>query len=124
MTPAPLPSPEPLDIDATPSGVHRLVRSTAWHTKIQWGVVGGFILAAGSFVAWSLNKLDVVNVAMAQSTIQSRSNADEIVVVKQRIESVDSGTRLAVERLERKIDAQTEAMDRKLDRILAEVKKR
>ncbi len=93
------------------------VAKTAWHTRIQWGVVGAFILGAGTFISWSLNKLDIVNVAMAQAQAQGAANTEQINRNSTRIEAVDAGTRAAVERLERKIDASEERTAKKLDDV-------
>lgn len=139
--PGPIPSPTPntersMDPDDalqtdTPSGVYRMVTRTAWHTKIQWGVVGAFLVGVGSFVNYSVGKLDVVNSAMAQSQSQGASHSGRLGMLEQRIEAIDAGSRAATERLERKIDANNEAQEKKLqkvqetmDLILREVRKR
>ncbi len=132
MSPTLLPpakSPEPeYDGAETPSGVYRAISSEVgaawWHTKVQWGVVGAFLVGAGSFVTWSLNKLDLVNTAMAQSQVTTVATSDRTKVLEQRVEAIDAGMRAAIERLERKIDANNEQTDKKLDAVLREVRKK
>jgi hypothetical protein len=120
--------PEP---EKTTSGIYAAIRKTAWHTNIQWGVVGAFLVGGGSFVSWSLTKLDVVNVAMAQAQITAVSNQKQIEVIDSGIKTIDAGARAAIERLERKIDVNNEANEKKLqaiqatmDTVLREVRKR
>lgn len=115
----------------TPSGVYRVVQRTAWHTKVQWGVVGAFLVAVGSFVNYSVGKLDIVNSAMAQTQAQGGATSQKTVELAQRIEAIDAGTRAAIERLERKIDSNNETQEKKLQKmsddiglILREVRKR
>ena len=108
-----------MDDTAEPtSSVNRVMIHTAWwHTKVQWGVVGAFLVGAGSFVTWSLNKLDVVNVAMAQTQVTTTSTVDRTKGLEQRIEAIDAGTRQAIERLEKKLDASEERSQKKLDEV-------
>lgn len=130
---SPTPSIDPDDVihAETPSGVYRVVQRTAWHTKVQWGVVGAFLVGVGSFVNYSVGKLDIVNSAMAQTQAQGGSTAQKTAELAQRIEAVDAGTRAAIERLERKIDSNNERQEKKIDdltqavrEVLREVKKR
>lgn len=117
----PLPSPEPqTSADETPSGVHRiavLAQGTAWQTKIQWTVVGAVVMAVGALANWGITKLDLINTAQAQVQAQSSANASEISSVKQQVQTFDAGSRAAIERLERKIDVNNEAQDRKLEAV-------
>lgn len=129
--PSPRPSHDPDDTADTPSGVYRVVQRTAWHTKVQWGVVGAFLVGVGSFVNYSVGKLDIVNSAMAQTQAQGGATSQKTAELAQRIEAIDAGTRSAIERLERKIDTNNERQEQKIDaltqavkEVLREVKKR
>lgn len=101
-------------------GVQKVADTAWWHTKVQWGVVGAFLVGVGTFVNASINKLDIVNTAMASAQIQGTTNAAEIVVVKQRVESIDSGVGQKIQQLENKIDAYNKAaqQERAEDRAL------
>ena len=119
------------DPEKTTSGIYAAIKKTAWHTNIQWGVVGAFLVGAGSFVSWSLTKLDVVNVAMAQAQTISVSNQKQIELIDSGVRASDAGARAAIERLERKIDTNNEANEKKfqtmqttMDAVLREVRKR
>ncbi len=130
--PPPRASPAPtFDSLETPSGVYRAVQSsseeiarTALATKIQWGAIGAVCLSIATGIGWAINKVDVVNTASAQTQATANAALEASRTNTTRIEAVDAGMRMGLERLERKIDANNEAQERKLSEILREVKRR
>ncbi len=124
----PLKSPQvPRDDESehqTITGTYRAVRRTEFATKLQWGAIGAVCLSIATGFGWALNKMDVVNTASAQVQATANAALDAGKTNAARIEAIDAGTRLAIERLERKIDAIAESTDRKLDRLLNAVQKR
>lgn len=111
-----VPTDNPFETE-TPSGVFRVVQRTAWHTKVQWVVVGGFIVGLGSFVTYGLGKIDLVNNAMAQTEVRSTAASQAVTEVRVQVAALDAGTRASIERLERKIDANNERQELKIDKI-------
>ncbi len=123
--PPPLESPEPPhDPLDTPSGVYRAVKRTSLSTQIQWGAIGAIVGVICTGVGWTINKVDLANEAAAQTRATANTALEASKTNSARIEAVDAGTRMAIERLERKIDSNNEATERKLSEILREVKKR
>ncbi len=130
--PPPRASPSPaFDSLETPSGVYRAVQSsseeiarTALSTKIQWGAIGAVCLSIATGFGWSINKMDVVNTASAQTQATATAALAASAQNAARIDAVDAGTRMALERMERKIDASDEKMERKMAEILRAVKAR
>lgn len=151
MSPVPPPavSPEPPRIGdhESPSGSHKIpniretmviadqaVEKTARSTRLQWiglGTLGAVTMGVGGFLAWCLITLGVIGNAQAQTGAKADTALESSKQNATRIEAVDAGNAAKFDRLERKIDANEEhaqrerdAQNAKLDRILAEVKKR
>ena len=106
------------------TGVYRIADRTALSTKIQWGAIGAVALSIATFVGWAINKMDVVNTASAQTQAKAETALEASRTNSTRIEAVDAGTRAAIENLRKEIIEGKAETDRKLDRILAEVKKK
>lgn len=125
--PPPAPSPKPkvenetLDRD-TPSGVFEIATKTAKNTKVQWVAIGALLIGIARFAEWTYNKVDVVNSAMAQAKTQGDANTEDLKLVKQRMETIDSGTRGDIQRLERKIDENNVAQEKKIGELTQAVK--
>jgi len=123
--PPPISSPIPPDPGPEESSkVTRLGNQTEW---LRNAFIAGLALlfGAGGGLAWKvLDKFDLVNAA----TAQTKATADQALEASKqnavRIENVDAGTARAVENLRREVAEARAETDRKLDRILAEVKKR
>lgn len=118
---------DPADLVATVGG--RL--SQVWLSRLKIGAIATMIGAGFSFASSVIGKFDLVNTAMAQTQAKADSAVDRTNRLETRLEAIDAGTRLAVERLERKIDTNAEqaqkerAEDRALLKtVLAEIKKR
>lgn len=138
--PGPIPSPSPKtdrsndpdDVSTdTPSGVFKMVRRTAWQTKIQWGALALAITASAATAGKVWDKFDVLNTANAQATVRAEAALEIAREAKAQVAVVDAGTRQAVERLERKLDANEERAQKARDEdralmqaVLREVKKR
>jgi hypothetical protein len=104
--------------------------SDLWLGRLKIGLIAAAIGGTFSFGSSVFNRFDVFNTALAQTQAQQVSNTARLDRQEQRIEAIDGGGRAAVERLERKIDANNEqaqkerAEDRALLKsVLAEVKK-
>lgn len=108
-----------------------VVQSTATATRVQWGAIAVLASTALSAFAWGLTKVDSTNTAMAQANAKVESNSRRLDSQERRIDTVDSGTRSDIQRLEKKIDSNNETTQRalesqnqKLDLLLREVRKR
>lgn len=101
-----------------------VVQSTATATRVQWAAIAALASFAVSALGWGFTKVDATNTAMAQNAARVESNAKRLDSQERRIDAVDSGTRSDIQRLERKMDANQEATDRKLDAILRKLDKK
>lgn len=90
-----------------------------WWKRFQSMGLGAVLLALGGLAGKGCEKLDVVNTAMAQTQAQGATNTRDIATLTTRLETVDAGTGQKVERLERKIDANNEQTEKKLERMQA-----
>lgn len=113
------------------TGIFEQVQATTLATKVQWGAIGAVVVAFGILLNNVLTKMDLVNTAQAQTQATAEAAKDATKVNALRIESVDAGARVAIERLEKKIDTNNEKNDRDraedhalLVKVLAEVKKK
>lgn len=105
--------------------------SAEWLARLKIGAVAACLGGGVTFAERVWTKFDVVNTAMAQTEAKANSAIDRTTRVEVRLDTVDSGMRQDIQRLERKIDANNEqtAKDRAADRellqtVLREVKKR
>jgi len=98
------------------------VAATARSTRLQWmglGLLGSITLGVGAFLGWCLITLGVIGAAQAQGTATANAALEQGKSNSTRIEAIDAGARAAIERLERKIDANNEATDKKLVQVQA-----
>lgn len=115
----------------TPSGVYRIVQRTAWQTKIQWGALALALTATATAANSVWDKFTVLNTANAQATVRADTAVEVAREAKVHAQTVDAGARQAIERLERKIDANEDRAQREraedralMQAVLREVKKR
>lgn len=130
----PAPKPDP----RSTTGIYNQVQSTTLATKVQWGAIGTVVVAFGVLFSHTLDKMEIVTTAQAQTQATAEAARDAGKVNALRLEAVDAGARVAIERLEKKIDTNNEKIqkDRDEDRekrdedhallvkVLAEVKKK
>jgi len=111
--PPPEPSPTPPRLSSeTPSGVYRVVHRAVLWQRVQWGFVGACLLAIGGLLAWNLDALKDAAVGSANAQAQSRAAHDAGIALATRLEAIDSGTRLAIERMEAKADAREDRAEK------------
>ena len=107
------------------------VARTAFSTRIQWGAIGAVVVAFGAVFSVVLTRMDAQAQSSAQATSTSTAALDASRANAARIESVDAGTRQAIENLRRDIaeeraDAAKKLTDVQLtlQAVLREVKRR
>lgn len=88
---------------------------------LRWNniLTGGSIAGIGAFLAWCLVTMTTLQGAQAQTSAKGEADHQTIVAHGTRLEALDSGFRGGMERLERKIDANNERQDKKLDDMQA-----
>lgn len=103
-------------------------------TKWQWlglGFLGAVTVAVGGFVAWGLAFLVSIGSAQAQTQATAERALEAAKVAGARIETVDAGSRVAIERLTQDLANERANTDKKLtdmqitlQAILREAKKK
>lgn len=134
--PPPAASPQvKIEVPDTPSGVFRIVRadmhSVSVQTKVQWGAIGAVVLVVGGLLAWNLDAIKDAIVTSAQAKEIAKGASDKADRTAVRLESIDAGTRVAVEQLRKEIaddrantNKQLTDMQITLQAVLREVKKK
>jgi len=80
--------------------------------RVQWGFVGACLVSIAGLLAWNLDALKDAAVGSANAQAQSRAAHDAGIALATRLEAIDSGTRLAIERMEAKADAREDRAEK------------
>ncbi len=99
--------------------------------RLQGAGLGAILLAIGGLLAWNLDALKDLTISTANAQATATAAKEQSGSTERRVEAFDAGARAATERLERKIDANNEQTEKKLeamkqtmDLVLREVRKR
>lgn len=120
--------------DAAVEKIEAKAAKTEKATRWQWmgiSILGVAVTTASGFLVWCLVTVSTLGTAQASTAAKQEATAELVQLTASRVESVDAGGRVAIERLEKKLDdndakrdRQNEALNAKIDKIADAVRAR